>query len=80
MVVRMARLPFEARLALRTDALAAMLRGELFTAPQALSRHPLVTELRVGLWFQGTRHHPTSTTYLPNRSRIRARNTDRIEP
>ena len=49
--VRMARLPYAARLALPTDTFAAMLRGELLAALQALSQLPHVMELWVGRWF-----------------------------
>ena len=58
--VRMARFPYAARLALLTDTLAKMLRGELLAALQAHSPLPHVMELRVGRWFQDTPLHPTT--------------------
>ena len=58
--VRMTRLPYAALLALPTDTFAAMVRGELLAALQALSQLPLVMELWVGRWFQDTLHHPTT--------------------
>ena len=58
--VRMARIPYAARHALPTNTFAAMVRGELLAALQALSQLPHVMELWVGRWFQDTLHHPTT--------------------